>query len=347
MKQCNAIAKKTNAQCKNRALPWTNYCIRHYLKKRAWSMMILVSGSLVGITLAVIFSHPLTLALSRCRLFYYLDTHEPIVESIVPNINSIDNVHKDTKIFKVLYSDIGSGLDLSKSNIKIRYKVNQKYEPLIGKENDTDSALNFIVKKELQYGEYLFEVSLVDKANNEVTFSKPFIVREDKDIEVGVIRYKYEDFSKKRIFTAFFKKRKKLVKRYDFYVYLFQVRNESTKAILRDLYLTIDAQLVIFVWEEISNINVEGVKSYVLAETFDKSIPKERVYLSQRYLNIEKIAPRGFITFAVLLGGAKGLPSTEERPIHVGIFGTYISEGYGRSELRKLRLWVPIKEPKN
>jgi hypothetical protein len=341
MKQCKAIAKTTGAQCKKRALPGTHYCYIHYPKTQA--IITIVIGALLGLFLGVIFSESLSGFLSQSRLFHYLDRDSPKIENIVPSISFNNRVHKETKRFLASISDRGSGLRLSDCNFEIYFKENQSLRLIEGNSNKTDSALELRLERPLQYGEYSVKLSLEDKAGNCVEESLPFIVREENDVEISCTCADYEDSADREIFSFFFQEYKQMAEDLEWHIFNIAISNGTARAMLRDIHLTVDLQLTIFSFKEIGSVKAKKIESYLLAEALDKTLPKGHVFLSQRYLHIEEMAPGGLIHLSILAGRTKTMKEKSQLPRQIDFYGTYTSEGYGTTEVCKLRRAVPIK----
>jgi len=346
MKQCNAFVKKTNAQCKNKSLFGSNYCFSHYPKKEAIFTII------VSFVLSVIFSDPLTHYLSKLPTLYFLDKNKPIVESIIPDIKKSPTVEKNTKAFKVKYSDKDSGLDLVNSYVNIKYKTGEEYKPVEGKFEKTNSELSFNVQKELEYGEYLFDALLVDKARNNTEILEKFVIKEKGGLGFGINCYKFEKYEHQDTFNTFFEseagKDKEFIKLYNFYVYIFNVFNPNSKVILKNAYLTINTGEIIFDIKEIRNYLVRGIKTFNILETLNKELPAGHMFSSDGLLNIDEIAPQSLLGFAILVGVNKGLPRNLDgfKNKTLRINGVYSYDGYGVSELKEIDVVLPIEEVK-
>jgi len=346
MKQCNAFVKKTNAQCKNKSLFGSNYCFSHCPKKEAIFTII------VSFVLSVIFSDPLTHYLSKLPTLYFLDKNKPIIESIIPDIKKSPTVEKNTKAFKVKYSDKDSGLDLVNSYVNIKYKTGEEYKPVEGKFKKTNSELSFNVQKELEYGEYLFDALLVDKARNNAEILEKFVIKEKGGFSFGINCYKFEKYEHQDTFNTFFEseagKDKEFTKLFDFYVYIFNVFNLNSKVILKNAYLTINTGEIVFDIKEIKNYIARGIKTFNPIETFNKELPIGHMFSSEGLLNIEEMAPHGLLGFAILVGVNKELPRNlggfKNKTLRIN--GVYSYDGYGVSEVKEIDVVLPIEEIK-
>ncbi len=348
MKQCNAFVKKTDAQCKNKSLFGSSYCFFHYPKKEA--TLTILASSLIGLFLSVMFSEPLTRILSKCPILYFVDKNKPIIESTTPDIKKLSTLDKNTKVFKVIYSDKDSGLNFANSYVKITYKNGEGYRPVEGKLNKTNSEFSLNVEKELEYGEYLFEALLMDKAGNRVEILEKFVIEEKGGFSFGVNCYKFEKYEHQDTFNTFFEseagKNEEFTKLFDFYVYIFNAFNPNSKVILKNAYLTINTGETIFDIKEIRNYLVRGIKTFNMLETLNKELPTGHMFSSDGLLNIDEMAPRGLLSFAILVGVNKKmhehLHSSKNETLRVD--GVYSSEGYGVSELNEIDVMLPIKE---
>ncbi len=310
-KLCGAFVKNTNQQCKKKPLPFANYCWWHYPKKA------LIVEFFIVFILTLTLSDPSIHFLSKIPIFYYLDKNKPLVEKIIPAIDKSSLVDKTTKYFKISCEDKDSELNLDKSYLKISRKENQAYIPISGKLDKTNFSFNFSLEKELKYGEYLLEVLLVDKADNENEFRVPFVVREKDELAFSTSYRKFEDSSvdDRKLFSDFFESKKGLVEHFEFYICKLDIRNKDSIAILRDIYLTIndDSGGIFFEWEQVGNLNTKGLEVYGdFAESFDKR-RKGRIYGGQN-LKIDEIVQRGFLILYYLIGKDKSfLKSQDEK----------------------------------
>lgn len=336
-KKCNAFVQKNNKQCQKAALPFTNYCWWHYPKKA------LIIEFVIVFILTLTLSDPSKHFLSKIPVFYYLDQNKPFIEKIVPPIDRSSLIDKTTKYFEIFCGDKDSGLNLDKSYLKISRNENQAYAPISGKLDKTNFGFNFSLEKELKDGEYLLEVVLVDKADNKNEFRTPFVVREKNELAFSISYRKFENNSvaDRKIFNGFFESKKDLVEHFEFYICKLDIRNRDSIAILKDIYLTIDDDSggIFFEWEQVGNLNAKGLEVYGnLAESVDKR-QKGRIHIGQNFLRIDEIGQRGFLTLYYLIGKNKSfLKSQDKIPEHIVIYGTYLSEGYGSSESRKVNL---------
>lgn len=329
IRYCQAWASNTNAQCKYRAIRGTNYCWWHYPKKAlVFELLIVLPLTLI---LTLLFNGPLIWFLSKVPVLHRLDKNAPLIESVSPDIRKSPNVDKRTDVFNAAFLEEDSGIDYKKSDIKISYKDNQKNVSLKGKVNKTASEISFLPEKELQYGEYLLEVLLVDKANNKNEFMKSFVVRERDELTAFVCYDTYENASDsdRKIFNSFLEDEKDLLEHFNLYIYKLTIGNKDDIAVLKDVYLAIDISGggVFLCWEQIGNFKAKRFGICSVAESLDKRM-KGHVYGPQSFLNIDEIGSSGFATFFILAGQSKLLPEPEEKIWEgIEIHGTYLSEG--------------------
>ena len=345
IKYCRAYVENTKARCTKEAIWGTNYCWSHYPKREPFFSAII--GGIVGILLSLFLQDPLVQFFSKCSIFHWMDKNLPVIEKIIPEIDKSSIVDRSTTQFEILYSDKDSGLNFSKSYLKISYKDNQEYKSLVGELGKANSKLYFNLDKELKYGEYFFEVLLIDKANNKTEFRKAFIVKEVEDLGFTVRYYKYEDCRDKEIFVPFLEGHRDLVNAHELYVYYLNVHNKASKVQLRDLYFTVDTPGVIFDWKEVGSVDVKGVKAYKLQDVLEPHRKLgSRVYVGQQFVNIDNLGPHGFYAVAILVGKIQLMPDVEKINIWEGIqiYGTYILEGYGSSEIKKIKFELPISK---
>ena len=342
MKQCRFIAKSTGLQCKNKAISGS-LCLIHYPKKAG--LIIGAILTILGVFLGVLFDEPIRIHLPKLSWFYFLDNERPKIERINPDIISKKSIPKETEFFSISVSDQSSGLNLERSNIKILYKDNINFQ-MIGC-NTEKSDLNFCIKpkKPFKYGEYRLRLALMDNAGNLLERSLQFVVREKEDIKITVTGKKFIDSKMKKLFNPFFQKYRTIANDFKFSTLSIYLKNNMAKAILRDLYLTINAPKSIFSLEQIGCVEAKGYNSYVLAEGFDQRL-RGHIFASERYLDIEEIAPHGFLRFVALIGEPKTTKKLHlEARYHdeIRAFGHYICEGYGSTEMRRLHKSYTIK----
>lgn len=332
---CQAFVKANNSQCQKKAFLNLKYCWWHYPKE---SLIIsTIVGGFIGLVITLIFNDPLIKFFSKIPLFYYCDKIPPQIEKILPDIQSLSIEEKDIKSFLVQYREDGSGIDLSKSSIVVKMKDGPEYKLVKGELKQASSELEFTPTEELQYGEYLFETSLVDRGRNKISFEKTFIVKESCELDFGLSFMKYEDFSEKRIFNAFLEAHSDLTNNYIFYVYVLGIKNKTSKAIVKDINVSINPNYCVFACGEILNIKVSGVEFYDLTPKELKSsmLPAE-VFLSQKFLRIENISPGGHVLLAMLVGDVKQLLE-EERNKNIFVEGSYFSECFGIREVKEIK----------
>jgi hypothetical protein len=349
IKYCKAWVENINARCANKTKWGTSYCGLHYPKKKILTTLleIFLSG-IVGIILMLLLQDPLIQNLSKCPLLHWVDKNKPVIEKITPDIETSNAVDKNTKIFDILFYDKDSGIDLSKSYINVSIKGNNMYEHLGGKLDKTNSNLCFTLGKELKYGEYLLEVVLVDNAGNKNDkFKKNFVVREEDILEFSILYNNYEDYSDKEIFQPFLDEHKDLLADATLYIYYFNMHNKANMVNLKDLCFTVDVPGVIYSWKEVRAVDVKGIKSYQIADTMNQlRYPNDQFCLSQEFVNIDNIGPHGFYEAAILVGKFKRMPELKSQNIWEGIevYGNYVYEGYGSSEMRKIEFRLPIDQ---
>jgi hypothetical protein len=298
--------------------------------------------------LPLLFNDPLNHFLSRYTPLTYCDKNSPEIIVLKPDINEAFTVDKKTKDFNVSFTDQDSGLDFSKSYLKVSYKEDRGYKALKGKLIHSNSDLSFHVEEDLKYGEYLFEVLLFDETKNKTQFSKPFIIREGNELDHEIAYSQYEKASEKNrvLFNGFLETKKYGAGLDELYIYKIIISNRDDVVILKDIYLSLDIADggIFFSWEQIGSLYTnDEIKIYgTLAETIDKR-EGGRVYGSQDFIRIGELGPHGFVSFLVLIGRPKFLPKAE---IYQGIdiHGTYSAVGYGVLETRKVDLHIPKSE---
>lgn len=308
------------------------------------------TGAILSLVLTLIFHEPLSHFLSKAPFFRYIDKNEPKIDVVKPNIDQSLNMDTGIRNFVVSFSEKDSGLSFSKSYLKISRKDNKGYESLNGnlELNENNSELSFTLDKELKHGEYLFEVLLVDRANNQKGFRKEFMVEEKEPLNFSIEYENYEESSQKEIFADFHEEKKEFLKDNNLYIYRINFYNKDPIAVLKDLYLSIDISGgVFYYWYEISNFQTEGVKVINLSESMNKQLAESemRVFLSQQFLNIKQMGPNGFLGFIILVGEFKSFAKEHKTWKGIDIYGGYISEGYGNPQTQKVEYhWSLIEK---
>lgn len=346
---CCFFVKSNNAQCQKKAIVGSNFCWLHYPKETIVAIVASVLlGAILGLLLPLLFNDKLNNWFSKYTPLKYCDKNNPTIESIVPDINKLSNVDKKTKIFKVTFLENDSGIDSSRSNIKINYKDNQKVVPLRGKVEIMPSEITFLPDRELLYGEYELEALLIDKADRKTTLTKDFVVQEEDVLGFQICYYKIEDCPDREIFQTYLEENKNLLSDSNLYVYYFTVSNKADKVQLRDLYIIFDVPGAIFDWKEVANFNTKGVHAYTPTDAFsiNKPVTRTRFYGPQGCINIDNIGPHGCYSIAILVGIFKYTLGLKERNLWEGfeIYGTYIFEGYKSSEIRKIEFRLPLDQ---
>lgn len=74
-------------------------------------------------------------------------------------------------------------------------------------------------------------------------------------------------------------------------------------------------------------------------------MPKGLIFVSQRQIYIEEIGPSGSIYLAMLVGKRVGSKAMHGLSQQLGIYGSYVCEAYGATELLKLNKWIPMNVP--
>lgn len=351
---CNAI-KKDGAPCKRFPIKGKDYCFAHMKKKEAQSFLAIIYNFWVNYKPIVLLSVLLGLASALIEIFEYnpvsnflsryvysFDKIKPSVVEIRPDITTDKIIYKDNKGFEITIKEDESGIDWDNCALKIYYKQQDQFSPIKGEIIKSSKKIVFTSSGELQYGEYLLEYVVSDKAQNKLTKSAPFIVIEQQPLFVSGYIQKYKESSKKDIFATFIGKRD-YIQFYkvpdDVLIYIFKVGNGSNQLILRDIDFSLDTGIPIFNCTDFWTFKVDGIKHLSLPEA-DKRYLKGSgdVYVSQRHFSISEIKPFGRVEFALLLGidefTRKQIGSN--RQIRFQMFGTYFWEGFGLKQKRSI-----------
>ena len=338
-KQCQAIAVSTNAQCKMTPLPGSKYCFHHYPKRSAIVAAFL--GAILSLILSVIFWNPLSGSLSKYRPFYYLDKERPTITKTSPEINTNSNVFYEMDTLTILAEDEGSGIDFEKSSIAIYRKENHTITKVNCNLDITNATFEIKPSNVLRSGEYSIEFHLVDKASNVVDTLYPLVIKDKENLNVSIQARAYTPTNIKDQFSTFIEKHSDLIEGYQIYVFNVYMHNPTESSFLRDIYVSIDTEAVIFSCVEVGLFQVKGFESYSLAESMDQMLPEERVFLPQRFLKVEEMAPDGLVHISILCGIFKEFEVYF--PQSCGVFGTYIYDGYGIREICRIKSWIPIE----
>lgn len=337
IKPCKSWVENKNARCEKRAMWGTNYCWWHYPKKALIFEFFLV------ILLTLIFNEPLTYLISKIPFLYYVDREKPSVERIVPGIDKISQIEEKIDHFEVFCADKYSGINPAKSNIEIQYKNTNGYNRIEGELNKNGSTLIFKPKKELKYGEYLFVLLVTDKANNENKLTIPFAIRPNDELNVTLKSGNFENSPYKNMFKDFIENKKSLI---EFnppqYIYELSISNKPENiASLKDIFLTVGntSGRILLSAEELGHHNANGIEILNAMETLDRR-SKNRAYSSDTFIHIDTIAQYGSVNFIILASKRPEMLNDNNIQEGLEIWGTYLSEGYGRSERRRIELWM-------
>lgn len=329
-RKCNAFVEKNNARCENYVLGGTNYCFSHYPKKEPIVLSLLLS--LLTFILTILFNEPLTNRLSKT--FHYLDDDLPTIKVMNPNIDKSMELDKNTKLFKIICFDKGSGLDLPKCLININDRKDGKRKLIVGKLNKSDRELSFILDTNLKNGEYDFEAFLIDKAGNKTDLILPFIVRENEALQCTASYAKYEESQVKETFRSFIEEHKNpFLQTKDYYVYYLEFANKDNNVILKNLFFYIQTRGgIIWSWKKVQNRNAEGVE---VTLPWGQGLPRSQnqVFMDSGVIYIDKIGVEGFITVAILIDRTE--LSGGVSPHAIELWGKYFSEGYGTSKIHE------------
>ncbi len=345
-RQCQAFVESKGRRCEKNICWGKKYCWWHYPKAGPISALIL--GAFIGLILTLLFSGPLMRSLSRVPPFHYLDRNDPIVVGVVPNISASDYVDADTRTFSISCRDDCSGLDLPQCRMNLYCLKDNEYEPLSGKSIISANRFDFTVDTELTHGEYFLRITLSDKANNMSESEYRFVVPEEEIVDISAVYEEYEEEKHEKLFRSFFDERGEMLDLhlYRLYVYRYSVRNKAEKTYCRSLHFSIGNQGVIFFWKEMSSVDCSGIVSLSFTESMQKNVPNNMVFTSERMLSIDEIGPGGLARFAALVGFIKrdNFRPKVNAPREIGLFGTYVSEGYGRTTIEDVRRRVSIKK---
>ncbi len=118
-------------------------------------------------------------------------------------------------------------------------------------------------------------------------------------MEISVSYETFNESQDKKEFMEFVEERKKLLGNSELFIYNIYFRNKADKLLLRSIHITVDLPNVVLGWQEIKSFGVKNPIDYDLNNSFNKEMSKKRVFVSQRFLMIDEIAPKGFIAFRV------------------------------------------------
>lgn len=343
-KQCQAFVESKGRRCEKTIRWGKKYCWWHYPK--AGTIFGLILGAFLALILTLLFSGPLMSSLSQVPPFHYLDRNDPIVVGLVPDIRASDYIDSDTRTFSVTCRDDCSGLDFPQCRINLYCLKNNEYEPLSGKSNINENRFDFMVDTELTHGEYYLRITLFDNANNMSESEYSFMVPENDIIDITFSYEEYDEAKHRKLVRFLPNELGTLFDKMRLYVYHYGVRNRAEKTYCKSVHISVDNPGVIYSWEETGGLNYTGVVSLSVTEALHKRVPKNRVFVTERKLSIEEIGPGGFVLFVALVGlmDFDNFRPKESTPMDIGVFGTYVSEGYGRTTIENVRRWIPIKK---
>jgi hypothetical protein len=320
------------------------HCWWHYPKNEIIIPIIisLILGPAIGLFLPLILNDPLKEFLSKYLLLHYLDNQQPIIEQIQPDILKSNSLDKEVKSFNILYSDKGTGLDYLKSKVILHKKQNNTYISIPGDLEINKDRLVFSIKDTVEYGSYILEIILTDKNNNTYRQNNHFIFPEKEDLQINIQKENYQPDKHGELFSSFIKKHGAGFSDADLYVYKLNISNKAKKIVIKSLNLTIDTSIIILKWVETGSAGVKGLNTVNIAESMNKTLTKERVFPCQQLLHIDEIAPYGIVIFSILVGKPNfEFPDFSINNVH--IFGTYVIDGYEKTEIKELNLYQKIE----
>lgn len=301
---------------------------------------------------SLLLNDPLSRWLSPLGPFHYLDRSNPTIVKLTPDIAMLDVVDSNTHTFSVVCDDDCSGFDSSTSTINLYRMKNNKYETFNGSSSISGNRIDYMVDTELTHGEYLMQIIVSDRATNRSESEYRFIVPERQIISISGVLEKYEEEKHAKLFRSFLKERAEMLDLhlYRLYVYQYALRNTAQRTYCKSLHLSIGNQGVVFYWKEMGSLDCRGIVSLNLTESMQKNVPENMIFSSERLLSIDEIGPGGMAHFNALVGfmtRSKRPPRMSIPPEEILWAGTYVSEGYGRTTIEKIRRWVPIKKRNN
>ena len=333
-KRCHFFIEKNNTRCQKKALWGTNFCWLHYPKKG--SLIVGAIGSIfIGLVITILFKDPLTHFLSKYRLLYFIDKDSPVIEDIIPDIRKLSTVAKNTNIFTLSCVDKDSGINTSRSYIKIRYRNNQGYELVKGRLDISAKELKFVPEKDLEYGQYSLEAYIVDNANNVLTSSYSFVVKETEDLAFSADYHQYDASEHADFFPYSIIEGHERV--FDFYVCTLWIKNITSGMKIQNITVSIKPNALIFGWKEYMSEYAVGIEAYDRDKKWNQN--RSHFWGAVEELHIGEIAPQGYASFIILLTNSNEKREFKEK---MDISGTYVCEGYGGSEVKKINLSIPI-----
>ena len=345
-RNCQAFVESTGRRCEKNVRWGRKYCWWHYPK--AGPVWALILGAFLGLILTLLFNGPLMALLSRYQPFHYLDRNNPIILGVIPDIRASEYVDADTRTFSLTFRDDCSGLDLARCSIDLCCLKDEEYVSLNGNLTTRTNRLDFTVNTELGCGEYILRATVFDRANNGFEYEYQFVVPEEEIIDISAVYEEYKEAKHEKLFRSFLDERAAMLDqpKQMLFVYRIGLHNKAEKTYCKSLHFSIDCQAVIYCWKEMSAFECKGIVSLSTTEAMQKNIPKDIVFTSQRILSIDEIGPGGLAGFAALVGFMKfdKVRPKVNTPGEIGVFGTYVSEGYGRTKIEDIRRWIPIKK---
>jgi hypothetical protein len=337
-RRCQAFVESKGERCQKKIRWGRKYCWWHYPKGG------LILGAFLGLILALLFTEPLRRTLSPHWPFHYLDGNAPTVVGITPNIGERDYVDAGTDAFRVVCRDDCSGMEPARCDVSVYRLIDNRREHLAGRLSVGANELNLSLDEGLQYGEYVLSISLRDRARRMCESEYNFAVLERQVVDISVWYEEYDDSKHKTQFRSFIDSHEDLLRDHKLYVYQYGVYNKADLTYCRSLHLHISNQASIFCWEQKGGFKCDDVTSANVSESMQKDVAGH-VFTSEWLLSIGEMAPHGFAHFSALAGFHR-LDNTGV-PREIGAFGTYVSEGYGKTMVEDIKRWIPIKKLQN
>jgi len=237
-----------------------------------------------------------------------LDTDKPYIESIEPKIYDNDTVFKGTKFIRFQLVDNKSGIDLNKTKIRLIQKedelikeVSVKYIKVLPQE------VKLELPDILSTGKYHLDMQIFDKAGNVAVKIIPFYFFGENPLNFELYFFDLASFPYKELFEQWYKveNNKLLWKEREYAVISLRIENGGDKVILKNTSFELSVYpAVIIECRSGEYLNVEqglyNDSSYRVIKSQGKEDKIER-NLSYGYFQLDKILPKGYITFYILV----------------------------------------------
>jgi len=119
--------------------------------------------------------------------------------------------------------------------------------------------------------------------------------------------------------------------------------NNTRRGYLRDLYFAINVGTTVLQCKFVGGFDVGEFEAYSVSESWDRTIPKFKVFTSQWFFRVGEIAPMQVVRIKMLIGVTDLFPIQDHLQDNLDIDGSYIFDGYGLHVPRELHQTIPVQ----